>query len=181
MKMKLMRIESTDAQRIPVEFCEAEIADGVFSRFLGLQFRKSLPPGSGLLLVPCRNIHTHWLRFAIDVVRIDSAGCVIAVEPHVDPWRISKGARETYAILELPGATAQIHPGDWLRIADPAAAPRSLKFLTGPVPLPKPTDKPAPPEQSAKSSKSPRSTRNPASEGNDAGSVDDVSQKVIHV
>ena len=35
-----------------------EVADGFWSRLRGLQFRKELPAGSGLLLVPCSSIHT---------------------------------------------------------------------------------------------------------------------------
>ena len=132
--MKLMRIEVADAKRVPVEFCDAEIADGLFSRFLGLQFRGSLPAGKGLMLVPGRSVHTFFMRFAIDVVRIDATGRVIGVDPFVEPWRVSFGDRESHAVLELPAASARIYPGDWLRLADASRAPASLKFLTGPIP-----------------------------------------------
>jgi uncharacterized protein len=38
-----------------------EIAGGFWSRLRGLQFRRRLPPGAGLLLVPCRSVHTFWM------------------------------------------------------------------------------------------------------------------------
>ena len=34
------------------------IADRSWSRFRGLQFRRFLPPGEGLLSAPCNSIHT---------------------------------------------------------------------------------------------------------------------------
>jgi len=65
-----------------------EVADGPWSRFKGLQFRKYLPPGCGLLLVPCPSVHTFFLRFPIDVLLLDRAGQVLAVRRAVRPWRL---------------------------------------------------------------------------------------------
>lgn len=189
--MKLMRIEAGDAQRTPVEFCDAEVADSLFSRFVGLQFRASLPPGRGLLLVPCNHIHTVCLRFALDIIRIDKSGQVLCVDPYVEPWSFSRGPRETHAVLEVPGATARIHPGDWLRVADPASAPESLRFLTGAVPAlasvsassskPDSSDSSESSAASVKSATWSKAPSDSASKGHDAASVDEVSQKVIHV
>ena len=50
-----------------------------WTRFRGLQFQKSLPSDEGLLIAPCRSIHTHWMRFAIDVAMLDRKRCCVAV------------------------------------------------------------------------------------------------------
>ena len=51
----------------------AEVADTPQSRMTGLLGRDGLPPGQGLILEPCRLIHTFMMRFAIDVVFYDRA------------------------------------------------------------------------------------------------------------
>lgn len=95
---------------------ELELADGFWSRLKGLQFRAALPPGRGLLLVPCGSIHTFWMRFSIDVVMIDRQGCVLGVRHGVRPWRMVKAVRGTHAILEVPVDTATVTPGTTLRL-----------------------------------------------------------------
>ena len=51
-----------------------EVADGYWSRLRGWQFRSTPPVGSGLLLIPCRSVHTFWLRFALDLILLDRSG-----------------------------------------------------------------------------------------------------------
>lgn len=76
------------------------------SRFAGLQFKKSLPEGGGLLLTPCNSIHTFFMRFAIDAVFIDSDGIVLHIAEGVKPWRVSKIISGARSVLELPAGTA---------------------------------------------------------------------------
>lgn len=119
------------------------VADGFWSRLCGLQFRRRLPDGTGLLLVPCGSIHTCWLRYSIDAVMLDAAGHVLRVCPEVPPWRVRLAPRGTHAVLELPGGTAQIAPGVRLVVcptdSTPAGVwpperrlPASLHFLLPP-------------------------------------------------
>lgn len=82
------------------------VADTFFTRLAGLQFRRSLPPGTGLLIVPCSSIHTACMRFAIDVVFLDEDARIVGLQPNVRPWRLA-GERAAAMTLELPaGATA---------------------------------------------------------------------------
>lgn len=110
-----------------------EVADGFWSRFRGLQFRARLPPGAGLLLVPCSSIHTFWMRFAIDVVLLDRQGRVLAVRRGVRPWRIVLAPRGTHAVLELPAGAGPVAVGAHLGLAPGCAAPASLAFLAPPA------------------------------------------------
>jgi uncharacterized protein len=94
----------------PVVF-SLELAVGYFSRLLGLQFRKSLPDGHGLLLSPCSGVHTCFLRFPIDVVMLDRQGTVLSVVRGLLPWRMAVGPKGTYAVLEVAAGFAGINPG----------------------------------------------------------------------
>jgi uncharacterized protein len=98
--------------------CEScAIADTVWTRLRGLMGRE-LEPGEGLLLRPSGSVHTCFMRFAIDVVFLDSELRVLAVSPAVRPWRLrlQRGAR---AVLELPAGQADrvgISAGDHLAL-----------------------------------------------------------------
>ncbi len=109
-----------------------EIADGFWSRLVGLQFRRELPADTGLLLVPCNSVHTCFVRFPVDVVFLDGHGCVLAVRHNLRPWRLALGPRKSHAVLEIPTGSAEIQPGETLRL-EPADSkdvpPKSVAFL----------------------------------------------------
>jgi uncharacterized membrane protein (UPF0127 family) len=108
-----------------------EVADGLWSRIIGLQFRRSLPVGAGLLLVPCHSVHTFFCRFPIDMVLLDRQAMVIGLRLHVRPWQIIWSVKGTHAILELPAGAAFVDEGDVLRLAPLEVTPpqKSLIFL----------------------------------------------------
>lgn len=86
---------------------QVEEARSFKSRLLGLMFRPSMPPASGLWLEPCSQIHMFFMQFAIDVIFIDKNGLIIGVLENFKPWRISPifwGAR---GALELPAGTVK--------------------------------------------------------------------------
>jgi len=81
------------------------VARSFMSRLVGLLGRRALGADQGLLLLPCNNVHTFFMRFAIDVVFIDREGLVLAVVPQLGPWRVA-AARRAHACLELAAGTA---------------------------------------------------------------------------
>ena len=83
-----------------------EIADTVWSRFLGLMGRRELPAGHGLLIRPCSSIHMFFMRFALDVLFVDADGRVVRVLHSIRPWRASMPVRGAKAAIELPAGTA---------------------------------------------------------------------------
>ena len=109
-----------------------EVADGFWSRLVGWQFRKSLPPGRGLLIVPCPSVHTFCVRFAIDVVMLDRQGIIVEIRRNVRPWRVVLPKQKIYAILELPAGAAKVAVGTRLCVtsADATLLPQSLQFLS---------------------------------------------------
>lgn len=75
-------------------------------RFVGWQFRRPAGIDEGLLLAPCRSIHTHWMRFSLDIVSLDAQGFVLEIATAVRPWRWYRGPQGAFATLELATAGA---------------------------------------------------------------------------
>ena len=80
---------------------ELQLADSIWGRFWGLLPRKGLEPGEGLLLTPCRGIHTFFMRFSIDALYLDDQMRVVAVFPEVKPWRLLPYLKEARQVLEV--------------------------------------------------------------------------------
>ena len=76
------------------------VADSFGTRLRGLLGTSSLPSGSGILFPRTRSVHTHFMRFPIDVVFLDGENRVVSIVHRLRPWRgaASRGAR---AVLEL--------------------------------------------------------------------------------
>jgi len=106
---------SLESNRIVVD--ELQIADSLWSRFVGLQFRRELPVGHGLLLIPCRSIHTFWMRFAIDVIFLDADGTVLDVRSAVRPWRTTASRHgRPHATLELAAGCNPLCIGERVQV-----------------------------------------------------------------
>jgi len=112
--MNEWQLEAQGTGKVVVE--RLKIADGYWSRLCGLQFRRPLPPGHGLLIVPCASVHTMWMRFAIDAVMLDRFGTVLEVREAVSPWRIVWAPRGTHAVLEATAGNLRIAVGDLLTL-----------------------------------------------------------------
>ncbi len=108
MKCTLQRTGNVIAQQVV-------FARTFYSRLKGLMGRPNLPQGEALLLDPCPQIHTCFMRFDIDVVFVDRSGQAVAVLEQIKPWRMSKFYSGCRA-LELPGGSLQgsVQPGDVL-------------------------------------------------------------------
>lgn len=90
-----------------------------WTRFKGLQMKKELPSGSGLLITPCSSIHMFFMRFSIDAIFVDADQVVLHIEEGLRPWRVSKVVKKSRSVLELPAGTASTtgtKPGDRLEL-----------------------------------------------------------------
>ncbi len=87
-------------------------------RLLGLLGRVSLAPDEGLVLEPCDAIHTFAMPYAIDVVFLNRAGCVLRVVTGLAPWRIAwtPGARTVIETAAGTAARLGIVPGRVLQL-----------------------------------------------------------------
>jgi uncharacterized protein len=80
--------------------CRAGIANSFLSRFRGLMLTASLAPGTGLLFPRTSSVHTHFMRYPIDVVFLDAERRVVSIRHMLRPWRFAS-ARGAASALEL--------------------------------------------------------------------------------
>jgi uncharacterized membrane protein (UPF0127 family) len=100
---------------------EVDVAATRAARRRGLLGRKSLGATEGLLLTPCKAVHTVGMRFPIDIIFIDRDGRAVRIVPALAPWRIAMSARAK-AVIELAAgqaAASDIRVGDLLYLAPP--------------------------------------------------------------
>jgi uncharacterized membrane protein (UPF0127 family) len=83
---------------------DLRVADSFLARTRGLLGRKRLEPGEGLLIRGTSSVHTHFMRFAIDVVFLDRDGRVLKLSRELRPWRFA-GSRGASDVVELPAGT----------------------------------------------------------------------------
>ena len=95
---------------------EVELAHRFFKRLKGLMFRPSMKQGTALLLMPCPQIHTCFMHFALDVLFIDKNNQVVYVIENMKPWRVSPIVPRAAKTLEMPAGVLQgrVQVGDQL-------------------------------------------------------------------
>ena len=101
--MRVIRVRNARSGAIFAR--RARLADSWWRRAVGLLGQTGLPPGSGLLLVPCTSVHTVGMRFALDVAFLDGRGRVVHTRSGLRPGRLAIGREMVRAILELPVGT----------------------------------------------------------------------------
>lgn len=92
-------------------------AHDFISRLLGLLGTKQLSEHDGLLITPCRTIHTLGMRLPLDIVFLDANGMVLKCVSHLAPCRIATARGATHTLELAAGRVAQLrlHPGERLR------------------------------------------------------------------
>ncbi len=79
------------------------LAASFMSRLMGLMFRPGMNDNEALLIIPCNQVHTLNMRFALDLVFIDRMGNVVHEEKDVSPGKFLKPVKNAWAALELKG------------------------------------------------------------------------------
>ena len=108
-----------------------EVADGSWTRLVGLLNHSRLDQGEGLWIYPCSAVHTWGMRFPIDAVFLEKMEpleepgahgrlCrVRRVYRQLPPWRMTRLVWGAESVLELAAGTAEqtsIEVGDELEI-----------------------------------------------------------------
>jgi uncharacterized membrane protein (UPF0127 family) len=102
--------------------CRCRVATSFAARFRGLMGVAQLAPGSGLLLPGTNSVHTHFMRFPIDVVFLDSGRRIVSLVTTLGPWRLATEKTAT-SVLELAGGECErlgLAEGDVLREVAPS-------------------------------------------------------------
>jgi uncharacterized membrane protein (UPF0127 family) len=129
--VKAVRV--TNASRGTILADRAWVADICLSRLRGLLGRRGLAPGEGLLLTPCRGIHTFGMRFPIDALYIAGNGRVILACTLMRPNRWGPWVRAATCVLELPAGTVMATAttvGDRLAVSAVQADPHARDPLS---------------------------------------------------
>ena len=95
-------------RHIPVE-----AADSLVARLKGLMGRRE--GNYGFFVVPCRFVHTLFMRYPLDILFLDSENQVVGIKRSVKPWRIVLPVRGASKALKFPSslhATAFVNIGD---------------------------------------------------------------------
>jgi uncharacterized membrane protein (UPF0127 family) len=77
-------------------------ARSILSRMKGLLGKKEMAEGEGMLIEPCKGIHTFGMRFGIDVIFFDRNRRVVAVWRKLRPNRLTPFYFRATGVIELP-------------------------------------------------------------------------------
>lgn len=84
---------------------DLSIAETLCSRTRGLIGRRTLAAGEGLLIRPCKGVHTFLMKFPIDVVFLDGENRIMDTVVDLQPQRMTKLLLRCQSVLELPAGT----------------------------------------------------------------------------
>lgn len=76
-----------------------------WQRLKGWMGKRSFREGEGLLLTPCKSVHTCFMVVPIDVIYLDQKLRVVGILERVEPYRFPKSVRRARSVLELPAGT----------------------------------------------------------------------------
>src|SRR5947209_17254794 len=97
-----MRLVHPASGRVLAE--RLEVPRTMFGRGLGLMFRRTLEPGTGMW-IKTNGIHMFFMRFAIDALFLDRQERVRKVYRSLKPWRVVPLVWGAHGVAELPAGT----------------------------------------------------------------------------
>lgn len=112
-----MRLYDLDQQRSIVD--SLEIAEALGARTRGLLGHAPLSFGQGMLIRPCRWIHTFGMSFPIDVLYVNKRWRIVAVSENLRPGRIDRPVLHAWFVVEMAAGAirhAGVKVGDQLEI-----------------------------------------------------------------
>ena len=80
-------------------------AERMRDRLRGLLGRAAMTDGEALAIVPCRSIHTFFMKFPIDALFLDRGGRVLRALAELPPWRATRIHPGAAQVVELPAGT----------------------------------------------------------------------------
>ncbi len=111
-RVKTVRVVTKRDRRVILE--SADIADSFFPRLRGLLGRR-LKSGEGLIIKPCKAIHTIGMNYHIDACFVDRENRICRLLHSLPPNRLSPTVRQAAYVIEAPAGTflqAGVEQGD---------------------------------------------------------------------
>ena len=96
--MRLYKTTETNAELIADQL---QLADSFYSRAKGLLGRDGLSGNQGLWIKPCRDIHTFFMKFAIDCVFLDRKMQIVKIQTRVSPFRLVGPYWKSDSVMEF--------------------------------------------------------------------------------
>ena len=118
--MKTVRLFNATREIILCENCG--VANNIFTRVRGLLGRSTLPPGEGLLIIPCPSIHMFGMKISLDVIFLTSENIVTDFVENIAPGKFYVAQNhfgKAYSAVEIvPGTIAKTDTqrGDEIRL-----------------------------------------------------------------
>ena len=101
----MLKIKALDKDKGVIVAEEVKLADTFFKRLKGLLGTKDLPSGKGLLIIPCKQVHTFFMRYHLDLIFLDEDNTIVHIIEDIPPFRISPYIKESQKVLELKAGT----------------------------------------------------------------------------
>ena len=100
----MKKIELT---RDGVKICYVFVANTFWTRFKGLMGKteQEIEDMGGLLIKPCSQIHTFFMKAAIDVVYFDKNWNIIKLDEKVAPGKCCKSVKGAKFLIEFPSGS----------------------------------------------------------------------------
>lgn len=87
---------------------QLDIAESFRARAKGLLGRKVLRANEALWLKPCNNIHTFFMKFAIDCIFVDSKLEIKNLVQNVTPFRFVGPFWKSHSVIETPSGFIEL-------------------------------------------------------------------------
>lgn len=100
-----MEIKLIDKKSKKVILTDIKIADNFYSRLIGLLGKSSLDRGQGLIIKPCKSVHSFFMRFPIDVAFIDKHNKICFLMNSMQVNKISPFVITASYVIEAPSGT----------------------------------------------------------------------------
>ena len=84
---------------------KGQVADSYLKRLKGLIGVRKLALGDGLLIKPCKDVHTHFMAIPIDILYVDADNRIVDIDPEMKSWRFGRWRRKAQFVIELPSGT----------------------------------------------------------------------------
>lgn len=117
--LKPMKISNLRNGRIVAN--DARVARSIISRIIGVIGQREFASGTALVIPGCRQVHTFFVRFPIDLVFTDKHSTVIQVLADVSPCCMTGYYLKATQVIELPAGSVSafaIRQGDRLLVED---------------------------------------------------------------